>query len=204
MNGPYLPLGIIRPSYGSGQSCQCIQCIWWSAAWRRRRWVHFQSCFWLLEEQWLRKRSLLSRASLMMVCQASSNPLDSGRAFVTILNPGKLSFKENLREIEYWCYRKSFAIISQWLELNKAVAQKAKLEFFGCNFCPRIFLSQSCWKKILFVRNSYFFCLQIGNHDKYSLKKFEDSGFEIGETILLIRYSFFVFFHEEIRPFAYI
>ena len=36
----------------------------------------------------------------MMVCQASSNPLDSGSAFVTILNPGRLSFKENLREID--------------------------------------------------------------------------------------------------------
>ena len=204
MDGLYLPSWIARPSYGSGQSCQCIQCIWWSAAWRRRRRVHFQSCFWLLEEQWLRKRSLLSRASLMMVCQASSNPLDSGRAFVTILNPGKLSFKENLREIEYWCYRKSFAIISQWLELNKAVAQKQNWNFLDVIFVHEFFSVRAVEKKILFVWNSYFFCLQIGNHDKYSLKKFEDSGFEIGETILLIRYSFFVFFHEEIRPFAYI
>ena len=94
-----------------------------------RRWVHFQSCFWLLEEQWLRKRSLLSRASLMMVCQASSNPLDSSRAFVTILNPEKLSFRKILGT------------------LILVVAQKGKLEFLGCNFCPRIFLSLSCWKK---------------------------------------------------------
>ena len=91
------------------------------AAWRRRRRrVHFQSCFWLLEEQWLRKRSLLSRASLMMVCQASSNPLDSGSAFVTILHPGKLSFKEYLRDIDV-TYRKSLHLIEiSWgLELNK-------------------------------------------------------------------------------------
>ena len=36
----------------------------------------------------------------MMVCQASSNPLDSGSAFVTILHPGKLSVKENLKDID--------------------------------------------------------------------------------------------------------
>ena len=47
----------------------------------------------------------------MMVCQASSNPLDSGSAFVTILNPGKLRFKENLRDIgviEKVCNRLKF------------------------------------------------------------------------------------------------
>ena len=59
---------------------------------------------------------------------------------------------------------------------------------FSRIFFPIIFLSLTTWKKLL-IGSKQFFYSQFDswkrNHNKYSLKKFVDSEFEIGENYLM-------------------